>query len=58
MPKISLNIDELTADEVELIEFTSAVEVELICDIPDLDIGTTLTLAQLATLAEKYRVKR
>lgn len=51
-------LDELTRDEVTLIEFISAVEGELRCDIPDLDVSTTLTLAQLATLAEKYRVKR
>lgn len=51
-------IDDLTEDEVALIDFTSAVEIKLCCDIPDLDIGTTLTLAQLATLAEKYRVSR
>lgn len=51
-------IDDLTHDEIALIDFTSAVEAKLHCNIPDLDIGTTLTLAQLATLAEKYRVKK
>ena len=51
-------VDELEKDEVAVIGFFSEVERALICDIPDLDIGTTLTLAQLATLAEKYRVKR
>lgn len=52
----STRIDDLTMDEVALIDFTSAVEIKLCCDIPDLDIGTTLTLAQLATLAEKYKI--
>lgn len=51
-------IDELEKDELVVVGFFSEVERALRCDIPDLDVSTTLTLAQLATLAEKYRVSR
>lgn len=49
-------IDDLTTNEILIIDFIWQIELKLNCDIPDLDIGTTLTLAQLATLAEKYRI--
>jgi hypothetical protein len=51
-------LDELSRDESLIIHFTWILEIKLHCDIPDLDIETTLTLAQIATLAEKYKVSR
>lgn len=50
-------IDELSDNEIQMIHFTCVIEGVLNCDIPDLDVSITLTLAQLATLAEKYKVK-
>jgi len=50
-------IDDLDTNELLIVDFITTVETTLHCDIPDIDVSTTLTLAQLATLAEKYRVK-
>lgn len=51
-------VDELApGDELLVIAFIAAIEVECGCDIPDYEITTTATLAQLAGLVERHRVK-
>jgi acyl carrier protein len=52
----SSRIDDYLSNEFDVIEFTTAVEAKLGCDIPDLEITMIATLAQLATMAEQYRV--
>lgn len=50
-------IDELTLNEIDVIGYVVEVEAKLTCDIPDYELTTTATLAQIATLAEKFKVK-
>lgn len=51
-------VDELTGgNELLTIDFLTDIEIKFKADIPDYEITTTATLAQLAGLVEKRRVK-